>query len=56
MNLEWVVTGIILLGGMLAGGISLYVKRKRESQMVFNSFGQVENSDVTDFEEKARRG
>ena len=32
MNFEWVVTGIILLGGMLACGISLYIKRRRESK------------------------
>ena len=33
MNPEWVVTGMILLGGMTAGGISLYLKRRRESQI-----------------------
>jgi len=33
MNIEWIVTGIILLGGMAAGGIHLYVKRKRESNL-----------------------
>jgi Zn-dependent protease with chaperone function len=32
MSLEWIITGIILLGGMAAGGISLYVKRKREKE------------------------
>jgi hypothetical protein len=32
MSLEWIVTGIILLGGMAAGGISLYIKRKREKE------------------------
>ena len=32
MNLEWIVTGMILFGGMTAAGISLYVKRRRESQ------------------------
>lgn len=32
MSLEWIITGVIILGGMLAGGISLYVKRRREAQ------------------------
>lgn len=31
MNPEWVVTGIIFLGGMAAGGISLYLKRRKET-------------------------
>ena len=30
MNLEWIITGIILLGGMTAAGISLYIKRRKE--------------------------
>jgi LPXTG-motif cell wall-anchored protein len=30
MNLEWIVTGAILFGAMIAGGISLYLKRKKE--------------------------
>ena len=34
MSVEWIVTGIILLGGMAAGGISLYIKRRREAQAV----------------------
>ena len=29
MNLEWIVTGIVLFGAMIAGGISLYVKRRK---------------------------
>ena len=33
MSVEWVVTGIILLGAMLAGGISLYIKRRKEAQI-----------------------
>ena len=37
MNLEWVVTGIILLGGMTAGGISLYLKRRKATR-IFDSF------------------
>ncbi len=32
MSLEWIVTGIILLGGMAAAGISLYIKRRKEAQ------------------------
>ena len=32
MSVEWIVTGVILLGGMAAGGISLYIKRRREAQ------------------------
>lgn len=32
MSVEWIVTGIILLGGMAAAGISLYIKRRREAQ------------------------
>jgi hypothetical protein len=34
MSVEWIVTGIILFGGMAACGISLYIKRRRESQAV----------------------
>jgi len=34
MSVEWIVTGIILLGGMAAAGISLYIKRRREAQAV----------------------
>ena len=32
MSVEWIVTGVILLGGMAAAGISLYIKRRREAQ------------------------
>jgi LPXTG-motif cell wall-anchored protein len=31
MNAEWIVTGIILLGAMAAGGVSLYLKKRKES-------------------------
>ncbi|MGI0057215.1 MAG: hypothetical protein ACREAK_07560 [Nitrosarchaeum sp.] len=34
MSVEWIVTGIILLGGMTAAGISLWIKRRREAQDV----------------------
>jgi len=33
MNLEWIVTGIVLFGAMIAGGISLYVKRRKERNL-----------------------
>ena len=29
MNVEWTITGIILLGAMAAGGISLHLKRRQ---------------------------
>jgi hypothetical protein len=50
MGLEWVVTGIILLGGMTACGISLFLKRKREAQTASNSFTEIQ-SDSTEFKE-----
>jgi len=34
MSVEWIVTGVILFGGMAAAGISLYIKRRRETQAV----------------------
>ena len=40
MNTQWVITGIILFGGMAAAGISLYLKRRKESQ-VFGSFEEI---------------
>lgn len=33
MNPAWVITGIILFGGMAAAAVSLYVKKRRESQL-----------------------
>jgi hypothetical protein len=33
MNLEWIVTGIVLFGAMIAGGVSLYVKRRRDQKL-----------------------
>ncbi len=51
-SLVWVITGIILLGGMTAGGIRLWVKRRRESQVVSNPFGDKVLSDLTDLEGK----
>lgn len=39
MNIEWIVTGMILFGGMTAAGISLYVKRRRESQADLSETG-----------------
>ncbi len=37
MNLEWIVTGIVLFGAMIAGGISLYLKRRKEQNMSFDA-------------------
>jgi hypothetical protein len=37
MNPEWVVTGIILLGGMTAGGISLYLKRRKDTDSFYDA-------------------
>jgi len=39
MNLEWIVTGIVLFGAMIAGGISLYIKRRKEQS------ASIDNSD-----------
>jgi len=33
MNVEWITTGVILLGAMLAGGISLYLKKRRDAAL-----------------------
>ena len=54
MSLEWIITGIILLSGMTAGGISLYVKRRKEARALSHlSLTDTEiQSDLTDFEEK----
>ena len=29
MNVEWTLTGMILLSAMTAGGISLYIKKRK---------------------------
>lgn len=34
MNVEWTLTGVILLGAMAAGGISLYLKRRKKSKNI----------------------
>jgi len=48
MSVEWIVTGIILLGAMAACGISLYIKRRREAQEIADSaFGESEKTDYT---------
>jgi len=39
MNLEWIVTGIVLFGAMIAGGTSLYIKRRKEQNL------SIDNSD-----------
>ncbi|MGI0083107.1 MAG: hypothetical protein ACREAG_07395 [Nitrosopumilaceae archaeon] len=36
MSLEWIVTGVILLGGMTAAGISLWIKRRKETQEILD--------------------
>lgn len=36
ISLEWVVTGFLLFGAMIAGGVSLYVKRKKEEKLAFD--------------------
>jgi len=53
MNLEWIVTGVILFGGMTAAGISLYIKRRKESQISDSFEATGIPSDLTD-EEKDR--
>ena len=50
MSLEWIVTGIILLGGMLAGGISLYIKRRRDAQINSSFFNTEVQSDLDELE------
>ncbi|HSF28293.1 MAG TPA: hypothetical protein VD699_01835 [Nitrosopumilaceae archaeon] len=42
MNVEWIVTGVFLFGGMTAAAISLYVKRRKESRTVSDSFTQIQ--------------
>ena len=37
MNIGWVVTGMILLGAMTAGAISLYFKRRQEQNASLNN-------------------
>jgi len=48
MSVEWIVTRIILLGAMAACGISLYIKRRRESQEIADlAFSESEKTDYT---------
>jgi len=51
MNVEWIVTGVFLFGGMTAAAISLYIKRRKESRAISDSFTQIQ-TDVTDFKDK----
>ena len=54
MSPEWVVTGIILLGGMTAGGVSLYLKKRKEAQ-IFDSFGDDKTKqDLAEHEENTK--
>jgi hypothetical protein len=42
MNAEWIVTGVLLLGAMVVCGTSLYLKKRKDTQI-----GSLENkSDV----------
>ena len=50
MNIEWIVTGVFLFGGMTAAAISLYIKRRKESQAVSDPFTEIQ-PDLTDFKE-----
>ena len=52
MSLEWIITGIILLGGMTACGIRLYIKRRKETQEISDSLGTETQSNLTDYKEK----
>jgi hypothetical protein len=36
MNIGWVVTGIILLGAMIACAVRLYLKRRSEQNLSVN--------------------
>jgi hypothetical protein len=44
-SFEMVIVGIILLSGMTAGGISLWLKRKKESSQ--NSLASTDNSEIS---------
>ena len=52
MNVEWIVTGIFLFGGMIAAAVSLYVKRRKESQDIADSFSEIRPDDTNLKEEK----
>ncbi len=36
INMVWALTGVLLFGGMIAGGISLYLKRRQEEKLEFD--------------------
>jgi len=38
-SLVWVITGLILFGGMTAGAIRLWIKRRSEDKVVADPFG-----------------
>ena len=52
MNLAWIVTGVILFGGMAVCAISLWIKRRRESQAVsdYSFFDTEVQPDLTDLD------
>ena len=58
MSVEWIVTGIILLGGMTAAGISLWIRRRREAQAVsdLSLTDTGIQSDLTDIEKDDSTG
>ena len=47
MSVEWIITGVILLGGMTAAGISLWIKRRREAQEILDQNLESEKSAET---------
>ena len=46
--IEWIIIGIILFSGMTAAGISLYIKRRRESKIDSTFFNTEIQSDLAD--------
>jgi carbon starvation protein CstA len=39
VSLIWIITGMILFGGMAAGAIRLWIKSRREAKAVSDPFG-----------------
>jgi hypothetical protein len=38
ISLIWIITGMILFGGMTAGAIHLWIKRRREAKFISDPF------------------
>jgi Na+-transporting NADH:ubiquinone oxidoreductase subunit NqrC len=36
MNLEWIITGIVLFGAIIVCGSNLYLKRRKEQNLAFD--------------------